>query len=256
MPQTAPRYLQRPDNEMLAYVHIGGKSPGVVFCPGFHSNMEGDKALALDRWCRATGRQFTRFDYFGHGHSSGQIADGTIGRWREDALAVLDEVTSGPQLIVGSSMGGWMMLLIALARPERVSALVGIACAADMTRDMPERRLTAEQRKLLDDRGWVEIANSYDDGAPYRLRREMLSESKAHWLLDGDIPIQVPVRLIHGLADLDVPWQRSVAVAERLESNDVEVILVKDGDHRLSTTVAIDRLQNILAGLLEPGCGR
>ncbi len=242
--------LQRPDGEQLAYQHLDGAAPGVLFCSGFNSNMQGDKALALESWCRERGRQFTRFDYYGHGESSGRFENGTIGRWRDDALAVLDEITRGPQVIVGSSMGGWIMLLTTLLRPERVHALVGIAAAADFTRALAEQGLSAEQRQQLAALGYCEIDNCYDDGEPYRISQQLLTEGNEHLLLDAEVAIEKPVRLIHGQRDPDVPWQTALVIAERLRSADVEIQLVKDGDHRLSTAPHLQRLFRTLEPLL------
>jgi pimeloyl-ACP methyl ester carboxylesterase len=246
---TATSLLQCPDGSALAYSHLPGSEPGVLFLAGFNSNMQGVKALALEAWCRAAGRQYTRFDYFGHGESSGRLEQGSIGRWRDDAIAVLDQVTSGPQLLVGSSMGGWIMLLLALARPERLRGLVGLAAAPDFTERL-EASLSAEQISQLSTCGFTDLANCYDDGEPYRIGRLLLEEGRTHLLLGADIPIDAPVRLIHGQRDEDVPWQLALALAERLHSSDVEVQLVKQGDHRLSTDSDLRRLHGTVEGLL------
>ena len=235
----------------LAYIHHAGSSPGVLFCTGFNSDMGGTKALVLDDWCRQQGRQFTRFDYSGHGLSAGRFEDGGIDQWLRDALVILDEVCDGPQVLVGSSMGGWMMLLIALARPERVVGLLGIASAPDFTRAMRERRLSSAQLKSLAETGFCEIENHYDDGQPYRIGRQLLEEGEQHLLLGAEIGIDAPVRLIHGQADADVPWQLSLQVAELLRSVDVELQLVKHGDHRLSTPADLARLLRTLENLLD-----
>jgi len=226
--------LQVAKGEQLAYHHLEGSSPGILFLSGFNSNMQGDKAMALDAWCRSEGRQYTRFDYQGHGASSGRFEDGTIGRWINDALAILDEVTSGPQLLVGSSMGGWLMLHLALARPDRVCGLVGIAAAPDFTETLARGRLSPEQLLQLELSGSCAIDNCYDDGEPYHISKVLLEEGSQHCLLQQDeISISQPVRLLHGQCDDDVPWQRSLLLAEKLASVDVEIQLVKDGDHRL-----------------------
>lgn len=244
--------LTTEDGAKLAYAHTGGCSPGLLFLSGFNSNMQGDKALALERWCREKGRQFTRFDYYGHGESSGQFEDGTLGRWIGDALTVLDEVASGPQILVGSSMGGWIMLHVALSRPDRVIALVGIAAAPDFTDALRNGRLKPEQMLQLELSGFCELENCYDDGQPYRIRRELLDEGADHCLLNRDtIPLDLPVRLLHGQCDEDVPWERALLLAEKLRSMDVEVQLVKDGDHRLSRPADIGRLQRVLDALLS-----
>jgi pimeloyl-ACP methyl ester carboxylesterase len=203
--------------------------------------MQGIKALALEQWCRQQGRQFTRFDYSGHGESSGGLEDGCVGQWRDDTLAVLDSITSGPQLVVGSSMGGWIMLLVALERPGRVFALLGLAAAPDFT-DRLRGRLTVAQQRQLSDSGYADLPNCYDDGEPYRIGRRLLEEGDAHLLLGRGISIDVPVRLIQGQRDEDVPWQLALALAEKIRSPDVEVQLVKDGDHRLSTPADLQRL--------------
>ncbi len=235
--------LELPDGTQLAFEHRAGVGPGILFCSGFNSNMQGNKALALEAWCRSRGQQFTRFDYFGHGESSGVLEEGCIGRWRDDALAVLDEVTCGPQLVVGSSMGGWIMLLVALARPERLVGLVGIAAAPDFTERMRAGRLGTGQLRQLAETGYCDMPNSYDDGQSYRISQRLLDEGRDHLLLQRQIPIDVPVRLVHGQRDEDVPWQHSLTIAEKLRSADVEVQLLKSGDHRLSEP---DQLQALL----------
>ena len=242
-------YLVLADGSRLAYQHLQGRVPGVLFCPGFNSNMQGTKALALEHWCGATGRQFTRFDYFGHGASTGRVEDGCIGRWRDDALAVLDKVTSGPQVVVGSSMGGWIMLLLALSRPARVHGLVGLATAADFTERL-RARLTPVQLRQLAETGYADLPNCYDDGEPYRIGRHMLEEGRAHLLLGAEIALDLPVRLIQGQLDEDVPWHIALDIAARLRSSDVEVQLVKSGDHRLSEPADLQRLQATVEQLL------
>lgn len=243
-------HLVLADGSSLAYQHLGGNTPGVLFCSGFNSNMQGTKALALEQWCRATGRQFTRFDYFGHGESAGRVEDGCIGRWRDDALAVLDRVTSGPQLVVGSSMGGWIMLLVALARPARLHGLVGLAAAPDFTERL-RAGLTVTQQRQLADTGYADLPNCYDDGEPYRIGRHMLEEGRAHLLLGMEIAVDLPVRLIQGQCDEDVPWQIALEIADRLRSADVEVQLVKSGDHRLSEPADLQRLRVAVEQLLS-----
>lgn len=243
-------FLTLGDGSRIAYSHRQGKSPGILFCAGFNSNMQGEKALALEAWCRDTGRQFTRFDYSGHGESSGRFEEGTIGRWRDDTLAVLDQVCEGPQIVVGSSMGGWIMLLVAQARPGRICALTGIAAAPDFTEALWSDGLSATQLQSLDDSGVCEIENCYDDGEPYRISRRLLEEGREHLLLQRDIAVQVPVRLLHGQQDEDVPWQHALTIAQRLASVDVEVHLVKSGEHRLSSPADLELLIRTLDSLL------
>jgi len=246
-----PAILTREDGSMIAYRHTAGKTPGVMFLTGFKSDMQGGKATALEDFCVSRGQAFTRFDYYGHGESSGAFEDGTIGRWADDAVHVLDTVTEGPQILVGSSMGGWIMLLAALRRPERIAGLVGIAAAPDFTRDLIPPALTPDQLAELDAQGYCDIPNCYDDQEPYRIRKSLLDEGDNHLLLNGDIALDVPVRLIHGIEDADVPWQTALKISEHLTSRDVEIQFVKAGDHRLSEPHDLDRLTRTVGTLLE-----
>lgn len=221
----------------IAYRHTPardpGSRPGVLFCGGFMSDMTGTKALALEAWASARGLACTCFDYQGHGASSGRFEDGTLGLWADDALAVLDQVTRGPQILVGSSMGGWIALLAALRRPARVAALVGVAPAPDFTEDLIWDALDAAARAtLLRDGAWYRPSQYFDDPKPVTLA--LIEEGRRHLLLRGPIRFDGPVRLLHGMADADVPWQTSLRLAEALTTADVRVTLVKDGDHRLS----------------------
>ena len=199
--------------------------------------MEGGKATALDAWAEARGRAMIRFDYAGCGASEGEFEAQTLASWRDDALAVIDTLAAGPVVLVGSSMGGWLMLLAALARPDRVAGLVGIAAAPDFT----SWGFSAEQKRIIADEGRLEAPNPYDD-LPYLTTRAFWESGEALKLLEAPIPIDCPVRLLHGLADADVPWRISLRVMEQLRSADVQASLVKDGDHRLSRPEDIERL--------------
>ena len=191
-----------------------------------------------------------RFDYFGHGASSGDVALGTIGRWAEDAVAVLDSLTEGQRILVGSSMGGWIMVLAALARTERVHALVGIAAAPDFTEDLVWPRLSPPQQQELRESGAVTLPSEYDlAGYSYRLR--LFEDGKRHLVMREPIALECPVRLLHGMRDVAVPWQKSLSLAERLNGHDVAVTLVKDGDHRLSSKGDLARLGRTLDALLS-----
>jgi pimeloyl-ACP methyl ester carboxylesterase len=243
------RSLARPDGATIAYHRLPGAAPGIVFLGGFRSDMTGTKALFLEEYCRQSGRAYVRFDYFGHGASSGDVAEGVVGRWREDALAVIDSLTEGPQILVGSSMGGWIMLLAALARPARVAALIGIAAAPDFTEELLWPRLNPEQRRAIEERGAATLPSDYDP-AGYLYTRALIEDGRQHLLLGGPIRLNVPVRLLHGLADASVPWGLSLKLAERLTSRDVVVTLVKAGDHRLSSESDLARLAQTLDGLL------
>jgi pimeloyl-ACP methyl ester carboxylesterase len=211
--------------------------------------MTGGKALALEAFCRARGQAFLRFDYAGHGQSSGQFEDGTIGAWTQDALEVLDRVAQGPQVIVGSSMGGWIAINLALARPDRLHALVGIAAAPDFTEDLIWHDLPSEAQMLLETDGVIYEPSEYSD-KPYPITMKLIHEGRDHLRLRGDIAIDRPVRLLHGMLDADVPWKRSLTLAEKLRTRDVRVTLLKDGDHRLSREQDLALLQRTVEELL------
>ncbi len=239
MSDSASKFLHRENGTSLAWFRLEGESPGLMFLGGFRSDMSGTKASALEAHCRKVGRAYVRFDYGGHGESSGNFEDGTIGEWAGDALAVLDEVAQGPQVLVGSSMGGWMMLLAALARPERVKGLVGIASGPDFTAGFKKHRLTEQMRRELDERGFVMHApNIWEE--PYRVTKKLLDEGDNHLLLRGEIDVTCPVRLIHGMADETVSWEVSLKLARALKGDDVRLTLVKDGGHRLSRDADIE----------------
>jgi pimeloyl-ACP methyl ester carboxylesterase len=247
---TQPDFLKLADGVNLAYHRSPGARPGVVFLGGFTSDMTGIKAATLERWCLGRGQAFVRFDYSGHGASSGRFADGTIGRWAEEAIAVLDRLTEGPQILVGSSMGAWLMLLTALARPERIAGLLGLACAADFTKYLLWDRLDDRLRERLRRERVISLPSPY--GEPYVIALNLIEEAERHLLLDRpELPIHGPVRLIHGMGDLDVPWRISIEVAAKLASPDVRVILVKDGEHTLSRETDLLLLTRMLGELLE-----
>jgi pimeloyl-ACP methyl ester carboxylesterase len=253
-PEATPESLACPDGATIAYHRLAGASPGIVFLGGFRSDMTGTKALYLEEYCRQRGRAFVRFDYFGHGASSGDFALGTIGRWRDDAVAVIDSLTEGKQILVGSSMSGWIMLLAALARPERIAAVIGIAGAPDFTEELLWTRLTPSQRHEIDERGRVVLPSDYDP-AGYLYTRALIEDGGKHLLLGKPILIDVPVRLLHGMRDESVPWRLSLRLAECLRSRDVAVTLVKDGDHRLSTSADLARLAWTLDALTTAASG-
>jgi pimeloyl-ACP methyl ester carboxylesterase len=213
----------------------------VVFLGGFTSDMSGTKAVALEVHCRRQGRGYVRFDYFGHGLSGGRFADATIGRWVDDVLAVLDRVVRGSAVLVGSSLGGWLMVRAALARPEKISGLVGIASAPDFPSELIEPSLSEKARRRLQDEGFVLLPNPYG-GEPTPVTAGFLEESRGHRVLGAPIPVGCPVRLFHGLGDREVPWRLSLRLAEALEGGDVTLTLVKGGDHRLSRPEDLARL--------------
>jgi pimeloyl-ACP methyl ester carboxylesterase len=233
----------------LAWAKLEGRTPTVVFLPGFLSDMAGLKATELAAFCATRGQAMLRFDYSGHGQSGGRFQDGTIGAWRQDALAVLDGVTEGPLVLVGSSMGGWIALLAAIARPERVAGLVGIAAAPDFTERLMWEAMTFEERARLMTEGVIHAPSEYGD--PYPITRELIEDGRRHLLLDRPIPINCPVRLLHGQKDPDVPWELALLTADKLTSAYVYVTLVKDGDHRLSRPQDLALLRRTLAALLD-----
>lgn len=237
-----PEFLARPDGAQLAYERIAvphagtgrsGAAPGIVFLHGLMSDRGGTKAVALADHCRRRGYGLVRYDMFGHGQSSGRFEDGTISRWTADAVAVVDALTEGPQILIGSSMGGWVMVKAALARPARIAGLVGIAVGPDFTEDLMWDKFSPAARATLESRGVVEVPSDYDP-RPYPISRALIEDGRANLILRGDLSIACPVRLLHGQQDSAVPWQTSLRLSEKMSGADVVVSLIKDGDHRLS----------------------
>lgn len=225
--------LARENGATIAYRRTLGKNPGVVFIHGLRSDMNGNKALAIEAHCRETGRAFVCFDLSGHGQDAHRFEEGTIGAWTKDVIAVLDELTEGPQILVGSSLGGWLMLLAALARPERIAGLMGLAAAPDFTEDLIYSAFSETQRWALTGQGKVLIDDCYGD-QPYAITHRLIEEGRHHLLLRGPIDISCPTVLIQGQRDEDVPWQTALTLAEKLSSEQVRVVLHKSGTHRLS----------------------
>jgi pimeloyl-ACP methyl ester carboxylesterase len=238
---TDPLWLETPAGR-LAYRPTPGAGPTVVFLPGFRSDMEGSKALELEAHCAARGRAFLRFDYTGHGRSSGRFEEGCIGDWARDALAVVDRVTEGPLVLVGSSMGGWIMLLVARARPERLHGLVGIAAAPDFTEDLIWTVMTEAQREQLRRDGVHYEPSAYAE-APTPITWKLVEDGKSHLVLRAPLAISCPVHLLHGQKDPDVPWQTALTLAAHLDGEDVTIELIKDGEHRLSRPQDLARIQ-------------
>ncbi|MFN3511750.1 MAG: alpha/beta fold hydrolase [Phenylobacterium sp.] len=233
-------FLARPDGARLAWRATPGVGPAVVWLGGFRSDMAGTKAQALADWALAAGRSYVRFDYFGHGESEGAFEAGTITRWREDALAVIDELTEGPVVLVGSSMGGWIACLAAMARAERVKAMVLIAPAPDFTEKLMAPEMSDEAKAEMARTGvWMRPS---DYGDPYPITRELLEDGARWSILDAPVNVTAPVRILQGGADPDVPWRHALELAQSLKGEDVVFTLVKDGDHRLSRPQDIARL--------------
>jgi pimeloyl-ACP methyl ester carboxylesterase len=223
-----------------------GSSPGLFWLGGFNSDMQGTKALALDDWAAAQGRACIRFDYSGHGESGGAFIDGTIGRWLEESVAVFEQFCAGPQIVIGSSMGGWMALLLAreLAKrgPARASlaGLVLIAPAPDFTEQLMWNSFSPEVQREIETKGVWLRPSQYGD--PYPITRALIEEGRNHLLLGSAIDVGCPVRILQGAKDPDVPWQHAFALAHRLPSDDVVLTMIQDGDHRLSRPQDIARM--------------
>ena len=231
--------LTRPDGESLALRRVAGSGPTVVWIGGFRSDMEGTKALALDATARERGWNYVRYDHFAHGASSGDWREATIGRWREDAIALIDSL-EGPVVPVGSSMGGWVALLLALARPDRLAGLVLVNPAPDFTEDLMWPGLADHERQAILREGETLVV---EDGlGPYVLTRRMFEEARDWLLLRGALPVSAPVHILQGRADDVVPWRRQIALIERLTGADVRLDLIEGGDHRLSTPADLARL--------------
>lgn len=236
----------------IAYHHTPGSHPvGVLFLGGFMSDMNGGKATALEAHCVAHGIPFTRFDYGGHGQSSGAFEEGTIGLWQSHAQAVFDHVASERMVLVGSSMGGWMMLLLAHARKEKVAGLVGIASAPDFTEKLIFEEFTPVQLQELNTTGRVMIKNCMPGEADYPITRELIEEGRKHLMTEGKIPIDVPIHLLHGMQDPDVPYTLSLQLADQLQREDVEVTLVKNGDHRMGRPENLALLKSAVDAMLN-----
>lgn len=228
---------------VIAYHEHTGESPCVIFCGGFNSNMQGTKAMALEKHCLKKGQAYIRFDYFAHGQSQGDFAEGSISRWLADTIAIIDHV-SDDVVLVGSSMGGWLATLAALQRPERVTGLVLLACAVDMTKYYPQRLEGLDQEVDKQGRTFYSVPNEYDDQEPYKIYTHLIDDGERHFLLDKSIPLTIPVHLIHGKQDDVVPWGRSEQVHALLPN--AHLHLVDDGDHRLFRSQDLDLLFSVL----------
>lgn len=239
--------LTTPRGRQIAFDRTEGAAPGVVFLGGLRSDKEGSKALHLEAWAQARGRAFLRFDYSGHGQSSGQFEEGCIGDWYADAVAALGALTEGPQVLVGSSMGGWIALLLAKRLPARVAALVGIAAAPDFT-DAILAGLSEDERATLAAEGRIERPSEYAP-EPYAFTRRLLEEGAAHRIFAGPLRLGMPVRLLQGTADTDVPPDTALRLLAHLEAEDARLTLVKGADHRFSSPACLDLLTATLDAL-------
>lgn len=235
-----------PDGRRIAYRYTSGEGPALVFLPGYMSDMAGSKATALFEWAQQNGRTCLLLDYSGCGESEGDFADGTLSRWRDEALFLIEEKVKDPVIVIGSSMGGWLMLLVGMALEKRLVGLVGIASAPDFTdwgRSQAEKELLTGGETLLDD-------NPYGP-EPTPMHPGFFADAQARLQLGGTIPIDCPIRLLHGQRDADVPWDVSIQLASALRSDDIQVVLVKGGDHRLSREADVALLLRMAGSLPE-----
>lgn len=244
-----PDFITGQQGRRIAYHHTQGNGPTIVFCGGYMSDMEGTKALFLEKTCKKLNLPYLRFDYSGHGESSEAFVDGTIGKWMEDALTVIDEITNGELIIIGSSMGGWIGLLVSLVRKERVKAFIGIAAAPDFTREiMWDNYSDAIKETLKRDGLYLEPSEYRDE--PYKVSYKLIQDGESHILLNKTIELDCPVRLFHGLRDMDVPSSYSSRIAEKLSSDDVIISFNKTGDHRLSSDADLNRIKQAIIDLI------
>lgn len=240
--------LHHKDGSFTTYQQIHAKQnnkQGIIFLSGFKSDMNGTKAQALNKYAKENDLDLTLFEYSGHGNSSGEFIDGTIGLWLNNTLNVIDQLTNKPQILVGSSMGGWIMLLAALARPERISSLIGLAAAPDFTEELIWDFLSLDQKESLLKNKKIDFSNEFCDD-PYPITLNLITEARNHILLDKEIPLDMPIHLIHGMNDKDVPYQTSIRIAEKLTSNDVNVHLIKEAGHGLSRPQDLEFIYEIV----------
>jgi pimeloyl-ACP methyl ester carboxylesterase len=256
----APAYLELNGDRRLAYHKItargeGASAPGVVFLGGFVSDMQGTKALWLEDWARARGRAYLRFDYRGHGQSSGAFLDGAIGDWADDAAEAVARLTEGPQILVGSSMGGWIALLVARRMPERIAGLIGIAAAPDFTEDSIWAGLGQAERRALIEQGRVELPSDYSD-EPYVITRRLVEDGRENLVLRTPLRLPFPVRLLQGTADTDVPMSVALRLLEHIDCDDARLTLVKDAEHRFSNERELTLIGKTLHGISRAAMAR
>ncbi len=242
-------YLDTSDGRRLAYHRSQGQGPMVVFLGGFKSDMEGAKALALEAWAQASGQGFLRFDYSGHGQSSGDFEDGCIGDWAADARAAIGALTEGPVVLVGSSMGGWISMLMARELP-RVVGLVTIAAAPDFTERGMWASFSDAERAVLMDQGRLELPSDYSPD-PYVITRRLIEDGRDHLVMDDPLPLPFPVRLLQGTADADVPMDWALDLLDHAQGEDIRLTLVKGADHRFSTPECLALITDALQEVLE-----
>jgi len=243
-----PSFLETASGRRIAYHRLAGAAPGVVFLGGFMSDMDGTKALALEDWATRRGRAFLRFDYSGHGQSSGAFTDGCIGDWAADARAVIETVTPGPQVFVGSSMGGWIAALLAGEIPDKLAGFVGIAAAPDFTEDSMWRDFSDDERTRLMREGRVDLPSDYGD--PYPITKRLIEDGRENLVLRRPLKIDVPVRLLQGTDDADVERAVALNLLDHIEGEDVRLTFVKHADHRFSSPETLALVEATLDELL------
>lgn len=230
----------------ISYNQVSGKGPGVVFLGGFRSDMEGIKARHLEQWAVESGRAYLRFDYSGHGQSSGEFIEGCVGDWAEDAAAIISNLTDGPQVLVGSSMGGWISLLIAREMPSKVAALVTVAAAPDFTEDSLWASFSDAQKRHLMSLGQIEIPTDYAPD-PYVITRRLIEDGRNRLVMRSPLVLPFPTRFLHGTADNDVDASVALRLFEHVQGKDVRLILVKGADHRFSSSDCL----NLITGMID-----
>lgn len=245
----SPSFFDTPDGRQIAYHQTEGSSPGVVFLGGFASDMTGTKAIHLEEWAKARGCGYLRFDYSGHGQSSGAFEDGAIGDWAADARAVIAAKTNGPQILVGSSMGGWISLLMTKAMPDRIAGLVTIAGAPDFTEDSMWAGFDEAQRAELEQNGQVKLPSDYGD--PYTITRRLIEDGRNNLVLRDPLPLPFPVRFLQGTADADVSMDVALRLLDHATGPDMRLVLLKGGDHRMSDPKALTLIENAIENVFN-----
>ncbi len=246
----AEQFFETEDGRRIAYCRSAGAGPGIVFLGGFSSDMEGTKARHLEDWTRRQGRAFLRFDYTGHGRSSGKFEDGCIGDWTGDAIDAVFGLTEGPQILVGSSMGGWIGLLLASRNPERVAGLVGIAAAPDFTDDFRLNRLTPDQLRVMERDGKVEVTSEYSD-EPMVITGRLIEEGPGNFLLNRPLVLPMPVRLLQGTEDADVDQSVAVRLLNHAGCPDAQLLLVRGADHSFSSPDCLGLIEQAIESILD-----
>ncbi len=245
-----PQFFTASSGRQIAYHRTLGVGPGVMFCCGYRSDMASTKATAIAEWCLERNVPFTRFDYRGHGKSESDFMEFTIGGAMQDMLDVLDEITAGPQIVIGSSMGGWVALNAARERKGIIKALIGVAAAPDFTEKLMLVRMTPEQRREIEDEGVI-YAHSEMTDSDYPITWNFITEARQHLMLDDVIGLDIPVQLFHGQLDDSVPWEHALLLAKQLTADDVTVTFIKDGDHRLNRPADLGLMLDALGRMLK-----